>query len=359
MIRSEYYIRLADYDGNTYNIIDDFISLSYTKRLNDVGMITFTLPQNHDAITGIETDNIIAVVRGQSHPSVDIAHAVDTTGLWRGDVRETNEFDNERITFYAPDGISLLARTIIAFRAGTTGAAWTGVESDALIKDLISQNALSVIGSRLLPKRPVAQVIAGGPAITTPTMDYNAAYKNLLEAVRTVAGINNDYFLANEPTNRFFAVDVDSGTDRTASVLFDLGRANMTRAQLDERRIYEPTVALVAGQGEGAARTAVVRYSATYAGNNHTEIFVDARDATTTAELEARGDAKLADYVYRPKFNFRAVQTPSCLYGKDYFLGDTVKALYQDTMFTQRIVGVTVGVNEDGKESIELDLDNV
>jgi hypothetical protein len=149
------------------------------------------------------------------------------------------------------------------------------------------------------------------------------------------------------------------GTDRTATVFFFIDQGNLVQPVLDKRRIQEPTVVLVAGQGDGLSRATEVRYSANYnAATNLREMFVDARDLSSAAAMQARGDNKLAQAAYKPQLTFDVMQTPACAYGKHYFLGDKVSAYYAGEKSTKKIASVTVDVTP-GTERIRLGLEDV
>ena len=123
-------------------------------------------------------------------------------------------------------------------------------------------------------------------------------------------------------------------------------------------RIDEKTVAIVAGQGEGADREVVIRTSAAYSAASDIETFCDGRNAASTAALQAEGDATLTEAQAAAQFSFSVVQTPSCFYGVHYDLGDLVTARYRDIVAVQKIVGVTVEVGRDG-ERIDVEMEAV
>lgn len=363
MTRSRYYLKFADPSGQVFDVVDNFITFSYSKRLNDVGAMTIQMAGDYDGMADLSTDNIVTVQREKSKDVFVTQYALDFGGVYRGSVSSTDRDGRDIITLYVADGMSFLARTIVAFKVGITDrSVWTNKKTDQVLKDLIAYNLNLSDVNRLLPLQPGASFSTSSytPA-SAVNIDYNAAYKNLLTAMQEVAAIAGDYWYLEKATgeNDLFNWKCNFGTDRTSTMLFDLNRANMLDTSLDKRRLLEPTKALVAGQGEGSARATAVRTSANYGSANHTENFVDARDATTTAQLEARGDARLAETEYKPKFIFRASQSPGSQYGQDYGLGDLIKARYNGEIFTQRIVGVTVAVEESGRETIELDIDDV
>lgn len=365
-MRFRYFLKVAGSDGQNRNIIDDFLRLSFTKRLNGVGLLTFDLPANHDSLADYEIDSIITLERGQKHPSVNSNYYFEFMGLYRGMRKQADRDGRRRVTIYAPDGMSLLARAIIAWKAGQNGySQWTNTKIDSIIAQIIQTN-YHLTSGRVLTRMStpggftrVFMYPIGTP--TSAAIEYSAAYKNILTALQELTAINNDVVEmrhSGNGTDGWTCYVNNTGSDRTGSVIFDLGYSNMVNADLDLRRLNEPTKAVVAGQGEGTTRATVVQTSANWSEYNHNEIFVDARDQATTAALQARGNAKLAEEEYRPKFVFNPDQTPGARYGKHYFLGDTITARFEGESFTQKIVGVSMAVDEQGRESLEIELDD-
>ncbi len=370
-MRFRYFLETAPPDAGIDRVIDNFISLSYTKRLNEPGFATVVLPRAHAAASNLDLDSVVLFFRGQPHDAVGVSYYQDFDGIWRGNIRETTTSGRKTVTLYIPGSLSLIAREIVAFKAGVANrSTWSSKTVAQIWSDVLTYNFIAPDVQRLLDFTNLAtgtvDRVAFDAAPTGPTIDYSAPYKNCLSVLQELADIGDFRFYARSIPSfggsisdfQKVYVEVNPGTDRSATVTFALGRANVVSVDLDERRINEPTKMIVGGQGDGTSRTVNVRTSSEYDEINHSEMFIDARDLATSAALDAKGDAKLAETAYKPRFTFRASQAPGSYYGRDYFLGDLVYALYEDTGFTQRIVGVTVAVGEDGKEAIELDLDD-
>jgi len=372
-MRFKYYVKTAPPDAGVNQVIDNFISLSYTKRLNEAGFATLVLPREHVAASNLDLDSFALFFRGQTHDAVGVDYYQDFDGIWRGNIRETTTSGRKTVTLYIPSSLSLIAREIVAFKAGVANrSSWSSKTVAQIWSDVLTYNFIAPDVQRLLNFTNLAggtvDRISFDAAPAGPTIDYNAAYRNCLSVLQELADIGDFHFHARSNAAislggiiddyQVIQVGVNPGDDRSATVTFALERANLVSVDLDERRINEPTKMIVGGQGDGTSRTVNVRTSSEYDEINHTEMFIDARDVSTSTGLDAKGDAKLVETAYKPRFTFRASQSPGCYYGRDYFLGDLVYARYEDTGFTQRIVGVTVAVDEDGKEAIELDLDD-
>jgi hypothetical protein len=143
------------------------------------------------------------------------------------------------------------------------------------------------------------------------------------------------------------------GTDRSASLTFAVGRGNMIDPLFELNREDEATIAIVGGQGKEDDRDYLTRTGANYGANNHIEMFVSSH-AETTAGRQATGDKRLAEREARELFEFQLKQTPNCVYGKHFFLGDLGKAVnpFTDVASTVKINSVTLSLSEDGKQEI-------
>ncbi len=146
------------------------------------------------------------------------------------------------------------------------------------------------------------------------------------------------------------------GTDRTKEVLFDDILCTMDACEYTRDISAQCTVAIVAGEGEGAARKyAGIDISGTasgkYAGFERKELFVDARDLQSESEdtdgnkttlssadyikvLQTRGLEKLREKEVQTKLEL-SVNEAYLAYGEDYELGDIV------SFANHRQIGIT------------------
>ncbi|WP_062397817.1 hypothetical protein [Methanogenium cariaci] len=141
-----------------------------------------------------------------------------------------------------------------------------------------------------------------------------------------------------------FTFDAQVGTDRTTSILLSpprLGNCLIAgyRACLSDA---PPTTAIVAGQGEEAART--IQTVGTATGWGRREEYVDARDCATTDELTARGGEEvLAEKEEITLLEVEYISTPMYRYRTDFDIGDIISVEYPGGVCSMqaRIVSVT------------------
>jgi hypothetical protein len=137
------------------------------------------------------------------------------------------------------------------------------------------------------------------------------------------------------------------GVDRRASqsinnrVIFNTDYGTLKSAQATDSDVTYKSVAYAAGQGVGAARNIreVFVGAATPADRARREMFIDARDLSSNADLDARGLQKLAENAFSLFLDAEALAISTFTFGTDYDLGDVVTvsqfSLNVDTRITK------------------------
>ncbi len=192
------------------------------------------------------------------------------------------------------------------------------------------------------------------------TVDWYCSNDNLLASLQALALIGGgDFDLVKSDLNsdalnwdfRFYLGQL--GTDRHTTLTFAIGRGNMIQPVRELNLQDEMTIAIVGGLGQDADRDYLTRTGANYSANNHIEMFVSSTGATT-AGRQAAADKRLATVEARELFDFGIKQTDSCVFKKDFDLGDLATAVdpFTGATSTTKINAVTVELSEDGTELI-------
>lgn len=359
---AEYRVDLHTAAGVKVAEVTDFLTLSYTRRVNAPGLLTVTLRGDHPALAGLELDGQAIVYR--RNPAMGLSTwTADFWGLWRYQERRYTDHDVVELRF--PGFLSLLARRIVAWKAGTTNrSSFQNVKAETAMKTLVTYNATSsaTTANGRIRNGAITGLAVEADQARGNTISRDCAYRNLLEVLQELAPIGGgDFDLVKTGAQawEFRFYPGQRGTDRSTTLLFALERGNMAEPVYRKDRLEEATVAIVGGQGEGADRAVVVRTGPDWATANDIEAFVDQRNATTTDALNAAGDARLTETRALDTFDFKVLQIPSCYYGVHYQLGDLVRAQYGPINVVQKIVGVSVSLDRDGAEQIDVDLETV
>lgn len=187
-----------------------------------------------------------------------------------------------------------MAERLVEPPAGESHDRQTAVAAETAMKHYVRSHAADLAA----PARAVPGLVVAADAAQGPTVTVNGRYQSVLDLVREIgllAGLG--WEITYDPGTGDFRFDVTDGVDRQASVFFDFAFETLERWEELDSVIDAKTVALVAGQGEGADRDIATRWSGTEpAGFDRREAFLDARDVELgeTTVLAQRGDAFLA-----------------------------------------------------------------
>lgn len=356
-----YEIVVYDGDGNPLHRISDMLALSYTKEVNNIGLASFELPGNHVAIDDLTLDTVIGIVRLPKGVYDYGVYDPDFWGLWRGERRYTDAQGYDRYVALCVSSLHLLDRAIIAYPANTDRRTkFTQIPPETIAKELVTLNcttAGTVLDGRAREPTIPGITVDGDNAVGEP-MDLSCAWNKLLPTLQKIALIGTaDFDLVRSGTGWVFCwYPGQLGTDRRDSVVFSLGFGNMINPQLTYDRTRERTVAIIGGRGEEDNReVAVINSQPFVAETNDAELFVDARQFTTTKGLESQGDIALMRAALPAQLNFDVLQTPGSSYGTHYFLGDIITARYKDIVATKQIVRVTIQWDQTAQERIRIE----
>lgn len=351
-----YRLDIRDTSGVLQAVVTDFTYLTYTRRVNEVGILQFGLSPSHPAIAYLTDKAEVEVWRRDARNGVDWYRDFD--GLVR--TTEWAHLDDGRETFTAwcPSVHTMLGWAIVAYPANTANrSTFSAAKAETIMKTLVTRNLTSsgTTGDGRKRVAPQPGITVEADAAGGNTLTYACAWANVLEALQDVARIGGgdfDLVQTGAAAWQFQFHAGQLGTDRSASVVFSLAHGNMASPVYTLARSEERTVAIVGGQGEEAARATAVRTGANYhVTTNNIETFVQASDRDSTAGLQAAGDARLDELEARPAFRFDIIETPATVYNRDFYLGDLVTARYRDTAYTVKVKGVTVSLAADGTES--------
>lgn len=332
-----------------------FWDLAYTKAVNAPGRFSFKISGDHEVIASLEENSQIEIWRGD--PENDLPWACDFYGLYRDQGRKYT--DHDVFTCYGPGQMQWLADRVVAWPAGTDGkSSFTADKAETIMKGIVTYNcaASATVANGRLREGAITGVTVAADAAGGETLDWTCFGDNVLESLQELAKIGGgDFNLVTTGAQawefRFYAGQL--GTDRSATVEFSLERGNMATPEYTRERTGSASVAIVGGRGEGSSRTFVVRTSSEYDADDHNiEVFVKGDEASGTDGYNAIGDARLERMRIYEAFSFDVIQTPASRYGVHYVLGDLVTAKYGSISLTQKIVGVSVRLESDGREVI-------
>ena len=232
---------------------------------------------------------------------------------------------------------------------GTGYDEFTGAAESAL-RHYVDANAINPDDARrIVPFLALAPTDDGRGGTTTQKARFDVL-ADLLESICAASGLGYRGRWSWDDRQLYF--EVLQGADRSGSVKLSPALGNCTIKGYNESTGLAPSVAVVAGQGEAAARVvADVGTREGLIGLARRERFVDARDLATEAELQQRGAEKLAEDGDTTTLEVEYIRTASYRYGEDFDLGDIVHVEYPDIAAMQaRIVAITEEYAREGEK---------
>jgi len=370
-----YYIALKDQEGIRVAQFDQFPAVSYQRERNNPGSYEFSLDFRDERAGMFELDGQVEVWRrgdwdgAEWEPEFEGFHRrwEDLTGT-RGE---------PLLKSIGPGYLDLLAaRYGFYWHWDTTPLIQDGYFTvTATPPEIIAEfvfyeagpGALYTLGPPFTPDRCQPGLTVAAPPVIGDVFTERFRNEQLLDKVRGIAeAYGLDIRIVGIGPAEFEFRVAEVGVDRRvgnpdfrAPVIFSLEHGNMEKPRYIEDTLDEINDVYVGGQGGGQYRTieriqALNRIEASPW--NRREMFIDARDATEAATLQARGRKVLKERGPIFDLSFQITETEACKYKRDWDLGDLVTAIYGDIQRDYRIVSVTVSVNDRGVETLDLGL---
>jgi len=361
---AEYQVVLYSPSGIKQAQITNFYDLTYTNRRNSVGICQFELDYDIPLATSITDRWFVEVYRRNAVQGVD--WYCDFYGIVRS-VEKKLESGRMRVAVKAYSLLHLLEWRIIAYCADTEGQSrFSSCPSDKIMKDLVRYNATAsatTAEGRARDGEIRTASITIQPGNTSGSIvSWSGAWEILLPNLQQLADVGGgDFDLIKTASTtydfRFYANQ--RGVDRSESFQFSSTYDNMSNVSFLLDRSDEKTVAIVGGRGQSASRSVLVLTGSSYGASNDIEVFVNATGGCTITYYIDTACAELVDRKAGYKLSFTPVQTSNTYYGLNYTWGDKVKATFEGTSVCMLVDAVTVSVDQDGSEGIEVELKEV
>ena len=357
-----YQVDWYDDAGTKIGVIQSFISLEYVRTENAIGRMVLTIPRGLYNYEGFEVGQIFEIWRDK-HGSLELQN--ETAYFLQDWEFFTNENGEEYVRLNCTDANWLLDTAIVHAAAGSANAEMTA-KPDDMMKAIVRRQLGETAEAERQKITVQANVSAGGASISKAF-----AYRNVMTVLQELADIakENGVYLAFDvvraaaATFQFRTYAGQRGTDhsRTSGDPRLVGKqyGNLSEATFGTYRSDERNWVVVAGQGEGDARTRVYRWNYPRIGAsrwNRREYFKDSRDDATTALLEADGDAALNEFRPRQVLTGRLHDTYGMMYGVHYQFGDILTAQAFGYNVDCHVSSVSVTVDQDGGEQIDVRL---
>lgn len=339
---------VLDRDLKAVTVIDVYISFIWTDRYYEYGDFEFYTSMTDTILDYIKQDYYL---QNEESEHLMIIEKI---------LINSDSEDGNHLTVTGRSLESILDRRIVWGQRSISGNFQNG------IKTLLNENLISPAD----PNRKISNFIfedSTDPKITNLKIDTQFTGDNVYEVVNKLCSERNIGFQITLNDKNQFVFKLYAGADRSYDqtqnpyVIFSPKFDNIINSNYMETKSALKTVTLIAGEGEGAART----YTAVGGGSglDRRELFTDARDLSSDvgdgivltpeeyiAKLQQRGYEKLAENQDIVSFEGEAETTVSFRYGEDFFNGDIVQVANEYGHEGQaRIVEIIISEDENGK----------
>lgn len=358
-----YEIRLMRPDGTTIQLISEWSFLTYSKVINGEGFVDIVIPSGLIDIDTIDVDCLLEIWRA---PEQGADLQWETTCFINRWVVTTQ--DNETmVQLTGPGQLNLIGRRVVRYNRTTAEAAKSGLADDVM-KEYVTENVPEPItdpyysDERGIPNFTVAADEGRGPNV-----GMEAGWEKLLYTLQKIAEAAH----ANEAPIYFDVVRMgvskwefrtyadQRGIDRTTGthpIQFSQDWGNLENPRYEQDWSEDENIVHGLGWGTGEGRVVDPERDKWRLFRNlyaRREGIQDARGCTTLLQVATRAAEKMGRMRPRIRFSGRLMSTPETLYGRDWYWGDKVMAVYQGRSFAGLVEEVLISVNENGKEYID------
>lgn len=339
---------ILDKDLNTIGIIDDYSSLIWATRYNDIGDCEVYVQANQRALNLLIRGNYITRLDD------DMICRIEKVEL------DTDIENGNYLIVTAYDCKKILKQRIIWTQTNFNGT----VEN--FIRQLISENLI-------YPNNEVRKinyfVMTDETNGFTDTIEEQVSYANLGEKVIELCKTFQYGFKVVLKTNasgiNYFLFSLYKGEDRSDSVIFSPEFENLLATTYVNDGSGLTNFALIGGEGEGAERKLAEAFSSPRnpTGMNRFEMFVDAKDLSTKLDdgvilspstyfnnLRTRGLEQLSEHQILTTFEGSIESDTTFKLNQDYFLGDIVSVENEYGIgLPARITEIVETIDENGR----------
>jgi hypothetical protein len=356
----EYAVYVYTAVGTLSAICTDFLSVAVNKTVNSIDVAQFDVNAVSTTAPYIVYGAIVEVYRQ------DINAGIASTREFAGTIRgiTTTYGQATVVTAQAVGTNAILGDRIVAYKSGVANRSqFTAVVAETVMKTLYNFNlgaSATTVNGRMLSGVLTGAAVATSGGLGNAT-SLSCSGKNLLSVLQEVqltAGGDFALIYTAPATWTFTWYTGQLGTDRSASVILSVETGTLAKLTIKTNRVTDTTAAIVAGQGEGSARTITTRPASLPTGLNLRETWIDARNQKTTAEYTQLGDIAIRNATRsQVTLQTEVLQNAALRYGREYFLGDLVTVYaYAAGNITQKVQSVALSMSAAGAESVNVGL---
>lgn len=355
---ANYEFWLTTEGGTRHTLLDNHLGCTFSRVANEVGWLSMRLPESFDTDL-IKLDRMIQVWRAPTGGRLSL-YRTYFIRRWT----YATDGDVQQLEIAGPDFNDLLSRRINAYFANEVETTVSDYADD-LMCDLVTNN----LGASAGTGRVLSRFTVGVSPSTGPALEQAIAWQNVLKVLQDInkasreAG-NEVFFDVTEDVSataiaaEFHTYGGQPRTDLTRlGVLFAQYQGNLVNPSLTFDYSDEANYIYGLGQGVNDLRWVQEITDADRAGAapwNRREALADARSCQTTNCIREVARAGLNEGRPVKRLIANLVDTSGCRFGRDWNWGDKVRAAYRGFEFDAIIRAVTISLDENGKETVDV-----
>jgi hypothetical protein len=376
---ARYKIEHRNTSGTLVAEFNDFLSLSFTKKINEVPSASLVLYGEDARVSVFSEDDIIQIYRDITRTSA--GWYIEWEGFFV-DIDPISTDDKGLSTFVAKmfGYLDLIKRRYIYHHTDSAESKKSG-PGETVIKEYVDENAGP--GATVPPRETYSGVTTGltieADGATGDELYWTGedkAWQGLLPTIQAISEQTDVLFAvaSNTPASfEFRTYDTLLGDDRSTiglynetglngagnvPVIFALERGNMVRPSYSKRISTSINTSIVLGQGVGGGQNIGGAQGDTSGSPwAQREFSSRASSQVTATEIATTAEEEIQNRSVIEKLTFEPAQQSDSQYAVDYFLGDKITAKYLTIEAHYIISGITINLQPGQAEQISIELE--
>lgn len=335
-------------------IIDGYTSIIWTTRYYTCGDFELYAAADCDAIKSIKNNHYLVRDKDMNGDEYRNVMVIDKPNMQLNTDVENGDY----LTVTGKCLKSIVGRRIVINQTIMSG------NINACINRLLMENVINPTDTR----RKINNFVFDSSNLFDITLTMQVTGDNLAELLTEICqtyGIGWDVYIKNNKFVLYLFKGVNRSYEQIENphVVFSYEFDNLLTSDYKEDVNDYANVAVVAGEGEGAARKRVETGDSVAAGLDRFEVFVDARDISSNngeisdsdynVMLAEKGNESLSELQQVSTFEGEVDASKNYILNRDFFLGDIVQVINEYGISkSTRIIEIIEADDENGSSII-------
>jgi hypothetical protein len=354
------------------------LTMSIIHKTNVPSLATIVLGESY-MNTAFAVNQIVVITR--SDPENNINPYTEFIGFIRGFERSYAE--NRRIILQCFDALVIVSDRIVAWYPNLSGVSLFATaqypKASGILTNLWNYNVGSSANgappvttasttrrygtalNRWTDGRVTNAATATDTNIGATGGDFACSGEPLLQSMQKVAdfaSLDFDVTMTLSPLSFSFRYANYLGADRTTTVKMTMQNNTIASYKVTTANAQSPTYYMAVGKGKDKNNLRSAYPASAPTGLNLREGVVRGGSSNTVDQLTSMARLKYNQELRKVSFyDIEVVQSSQYRYGRDYYMGDLVMAVFGNSSLTRKIGAVSISSDNTGKEEVKVDLE--